>query len=149
MLVWGEFSKCRVFLFIFTVRNSFSFTVYFPQITENKSYSWEGLGLRFLWLPVTIEILDFSFNVLPSLQNSTFSDLNSLLYLDLTRYGRSILTSAHHIHRGETPCPCQRQRLLGHTTAASSWLHRETTTSTFRQLVNFFAKQRLTHLGSI
>ncbi|NWV03181.1 CD180 protein, partial [Ptilonorhynchus violaceus] len=57
------------------------------EITDNKSYSCEGLGLREIpeKLPVTTEILDFSFNVLPSLQNSTFSDLKSLLYLDLTR----------------------------------------------------------------
>ncbi|NXG66742.1 CD180 protein, partial [Hemiprocne comata] len=57
------------------------------QITINKSYSCEGLGLMEIpeKLPVTTEILDFSFNVLPSLQNSTFSKLKSLLYLDLTR----------------------------------------------------------------
>ncbi|NXT52434.1 CD180 protein, partial [Pluvianellus socialis] len=57
------------------------------QITVNKSYSCEGLGLREIpdKLPVTTESLDFSFNVLPSLQNSTFSELKSLLYLDLTR----------------------------------------------------------------
>ncbi|XP_009575175.1 PREDICTED: CD180 antigen [Fulmarus glacialis] len=57
------------------------------EITVNKSYSCEGLGLREIpeELPVTTEILDFSFNVLPSLQNSTFSELKSLLYLDLTR----------------------------------------------------------------
>ncbi|NXD83746.1 CD180 protein, partial [Halcyon senegalensis] len=57
------------------------------QIAVNKSYSCEGLGLREIpeKLPVTTEILDFSFNMLPSLQNSTFSELKSLLYLDLTR----------------------------------------------------------------
>ncbi|NWX13275.1 CD180 protein, partial [Aegotheles bennettii] len=57
------------------------------QITVNKSYSCEGLGLKEIpeKLPLTTEILDFSFNVLPSLQNSTFSELKSLLYLDLTR----------------------------------------------------------------
>ncbi|KAM9214076.1 CD180 antigen [Leptosomus discolor] len=57
------------------------------EITANKSYSCEGLGLREIpeKLPVTTEILDFSFNVLPSLKNSTFSELKSLLYLDLTR----------------------------------------------------------------
>ncbi|NXP06059.1 CD180 protein, partial [Thinocorus orbignyianus] len=57
------------------------------QITVNKSYSCEGLGLKAIpeELPVTTEFLDFSFNVLPSLQNSTFSELKSLLYLDLTR----------------------------------------------------------------
>ncbi|NXD06998.1 CD180 protein, partial [Nothocercus nigrocapillus] len=57
------------------------------QITVNKSYSCEGLGLTEIpeQLPVTTEILDFSFNLLPTLQNSTFSKLNSLLSLDLTR----------------------------------------------------------------
>ncbi|NXX83565.1 CD180 protein, partial [Urocolius indicus] len=57
------------------------------QITVNKSYTCEGLGLREIpeKLPATTEILDFSFNILPSLQNSTFSELKSLLYLDLTR----------------------------------------------------------------
>ncbi|KAM6104787.1 LOW QUALITY PROTEIN: CD180 antigen [Pterocles gutturalis] len=57
------------------------------EITVNKSYSCEGLGLREIpaKLPVTTEILDFSFNVLPSLKSSTFSELKSLLYLDLTR----------------------------------------------------------------
>nr|XP_009476077.1 PREDICTED: CD180 antigen [Pelecanus crispus] len=57
------------------------------EIRVNKSYSCEGLGLKEIpdKLPVTTEILDFSFNVLPSLQNSTFSELKSLLYLDLTR----------------------------------------------------------------
>ncbi|KFQ44375.1 CD180 antigen, partial [Nestor notabilis] len=57
------------------------------QITVNKSYSCEGLGLRQIpeGLPDTTEILDFSFNVLPSLENSTFSELKSLRNLDLTR----------------------------------------------------------------
>ncbi|NWI20608.1 CD180 protein, partial [Crypturellus soui] len=57
------------------------------QITVSKSYSCEGLGLTEIpeHLPVTTEILDFSFNLLPALQNSTFSKLNSLLSLDLTR----------------------------------------------------------------
>uniref|UniRef100_A0A669QC49 CD180 molecule n=1 Tax=Phasianus colchicus TaxID=9054 RepID=A0A669QC49_PHACC len=61
------------------------------EITTNKSYSCEGLGLREIpgSLPVTTEILDFSFNMLPSLQNSTFSGLESLLYLDLTREATS------------------------------------------------------------
>ncbi|KAM4879300.1 LOW QUALITY PROTEIN: CD180 antigen [Sylvia borin] len=56
------------------------------RITENRSYSWEGLGLREVPVtPITTKILHFSFNVLLSLQNSAFSDLNSLLYLDFTR----------------------------------------------------------------
>ncbi|KGL80181.1 CD180 antigen, partial [Tinamus guttatus] len=57
------------------------------QITVNKSYSCEGLGLTEIpeQLPVTTEILDFSFNLLPTLHNSTFSKLSSLLSLDLTR----------------------------------------------------------------
>jgi len=85
--------KCYIFLLIFAVHTSCSFTTYIPQITVNKSYSCEGLGLRKIpeKLPVTTEILDFSFNELHSLQNSTFSELKSLLYLDLTRYGRASL----------------------------------------------------------
>ncbi|NXA32326.1 CD180 protein, partial [Eudromia elegans] len=57
------------------------------QITVNKSYSCEGLGLTEIpeQLPVSTEILDFSFNLLPTLQNSTFASLSSLLSLDLTR----------------------------------------------------------------
>lgn len=95
--------KCRSFLFIFTVHTSCSFTVYFPQITVNKSYSCEGLGLREIpdELPATTEVLDFSFNVIPSLQNSTFSALKSLLYLDLTRYGR--VSSLLHIRLVNPP----------------------------------------------
>lgn len=132
--VWGGFLKSHDFLvFIITVHTSCSFTIYFPQVTVNKSYSCEGLGLREVpeELPVTTEILDFSFNMLPSLQNSTFSELKSLLYLDLTRYGRSILTSAHQ--SSDKTCPYQSQRLLDRTTAASPCLHRECTSSTCRQ----------------
>uniref|UniRef100_A0A8C7A432 CD180 molecule n=2 Tax=Nothoprocta perdicaria TaxID=30464 RepID=A0A8C7A432_NOTPE len=57
------------------------------EITVNKSYSCEGLGLTEIpdQLPTTTEILDFSFNLLPTLENLTFSKLNRLLYLDLTR----------------------------------------------------------------
>ncbi|XP_057261473.1 CD180 antigen [Pezoporus wallicus] len=57
------------------------------EIAANKSYNCEGLELRKIpeGLPVTTEILDFSFNVLPSLDKSTFSELKSLLLLDLTR----------------------------------------------------------------
>uniref|UniRef100_A0A452HLK5 Uncharacterized protein n=1 Tax=Gopherus agassizii TaxID=38772 RepID=A0A452HLK5_9SAUR len=53
----------------------------------NKSYSCEDLGLREIpeRLPTTTEILDFSFNLLSSLHNSTFSKLKNLVYLDLTR----------------------------------------------------------------
>lgn len=99
------FFRCHSFLFVFAVHTSCSFTIYFPQIAVNKSYSCEGLGLREIpeKLPVTTEILDFSFNVLPSLQNSTFSELKSLLYVDLTRYGKSVLTPPHQV--AQAPCP--------------------------------------------
>ncbi|XP_070592461.1 CD180 antigen [Erythrolamprus reginae] len=53
----------------------------------NRSYSCEGLGLTELpgELPFTTEVLDFSFNFLPLLQQSTFSRLKALVHLDLTR----------------------------------------------------------------
>uniref|UniRef100_A0A8C4TXU9 Uncharacterized protein n=1 Tax=Falco tinnunculus TaxID=100819 RepID=A0A8C4TXU9_FALTI len=110
--------KCHSYLFIFVVHTSCSFTTYFPQITVNKRCICEGLGLREIpeKLPVTTDNVDFSFNVVSSLQNSTFSELKSLIYLDLIRY-RSILTSAHHTSK--TLCPCQSQSRLEHTTAAS------------------------------
>ncbi|XP_065261939.1 CD180 antigen [Emys orbicularis] len=57
------------------------------EVIANKSYSCEDLGLREIpeRLPATTEILDFSFNLLSSLHNSTFSKLKNLVYLDLTR----------------------------------------------------------------
>ncbi|XP_067424868.1 CD180 antigen [Emydura macquarii macquarii] len=57
------------------------------EVTANKSYSCEDLGLREIpeRLPATTEILDFSFNLLFSLHSSTFSKLKNLVYLDLTR----------------------------------------------------------------
>ncbi|XP_074850365.1 CD180 antigen [Carettochelys insculpta] len=57
------------------------------EVTANKSYRCEDLGLREIpeRLPATTEILDFSFNSLSSLHNSTFSKLKNLVYLDLTR----------------------------------------------------------------
>ncbi|XP_005152141.3 CD180 antigen [Melopsittacus undulatus] len=83
---------CDLYLLIFTVLTGLSCEA--PSAAEmcvevavNKSYNCEGLGLTKIpeELPVTTEILDFSFNVLPSLENSTFSELKSLLLLDLTR----------------------------------------------------------------
>ncbi|NXH73797.1 CD180 protein, partial [Hydrobates tethys] len=84
---------CDVYFLIFTTlacvscEASSAAETMCAEITVNKIYSCESLGLREVpeKLPVTTEILDFSFNVLPSLQNSTFSELSSLLYLDLTR----------------------------------------------------------------
>uniref|UniRef100_A0A8C5M128 CD180 molecule n=1 Tax=Leptobrachium leishanense TaxID=445787 RepID=A0A8C5M128_9ANUR len=51
------------------------------------SYSCEGLGLLEVpkGIPLTTKILDFSFNSLFSLYDSTFSQLRNLTYLDLTR----------------------------------------------------------------
>ncbi|XP_014820332.1 PREDICTED: CD180 antigen [Calidris pugnax] len=84
---------CDLYFLIFTMlacvscKASIVADVMCTEITVNKSYSCEGLGLREIpeELPVSTEILDFSFNVLPSLRNSTFSELKSLLYVDLTR----------------------------------------------------------------
>ncbi|KAJ7335902.1 hypothetical protein JRQ81_013843 [Phrynocephalus forsythii] len=56
------------------------------QITAN-SYSCEDLGLTNIpeELPFMTQVLDFSFNSLHSLQQSTFSKLKDLVHLDLTR----------------------------------------------------------------
>lgn len=90
------FSKCHVFLFIFTVHN-LSNSLCISQITENKSYTWEGWGMR--EVPMTIchnRSPQFQLTCGPFPPEFNFFDLNSLLYLDITRYGRSILTSARH-----------------------------------------------------
>lgn len=65
-------------------------SIFFLQIAANRSYSCEDLGLRQIpeYLPSTTEVLDFSFNFLNTLQPSTFSKLEDLVSLDLTRYGR-------------------------------------------------------------
>lgn len=112
------FSKCHVFLFMFTVHNSFRFTVYFPQITENKSYSWEGLGMR--EVPMTIchnRSPQFQLQCAPFPPEFNFSDLNSLL--GLKKYVRSIFTSAHHNHEPPVPvrdfCSTPQQHLPAFT----------------------------------
>ncbi|XP_075398772.1 CD180 antigen [Tenrec ecaudatus] len=53
----------------------------------NKTYNCAYLGLREIpdTLPNTTEVLDFSFNFLPAIQNTTFSRLLQLIHLDLTR----------------------------------------------------------------
>ncbi|XP_061464606.1 CD180 antigen [Rhineura floridana] len=57
------------------------------EFIANRSYSCEGLGLTEIpgQLPHITKVLDFSFNFLYSLQQSTFSKLKDLTYLDLTR----------------------------------------------------------------
>uniref|UniRef100_A0A8C4LHW2 CD180 antigen n=1 Tax=Equus asinus asinus TaxID=83772 RepID=A0A8C4LHW2_EQUAS len=54
----------------------------------NKTYNCENLGLREIpdTLPNTTESLEFGFNFLPTIQNTTFSRLINLIFLDLTRY---------------------------------------------------------------
>ncbi|XP_066216908.1 CD180 antigen [Saccopteryx leptura] len=54
---------------------------------DNKTYSCENLGLREIpdTLPNTTEYLEFGFNFLPAIQNTTFSRLMDLIFLDLTR----------------------------------------------------------------
>ncbi|XP_006902433.1 PREDICTED: CD180 antigen [Elephantulus edwardii] len=53
----------------------------------NKTYNCEYLGLSKVpdFLPNTTEVLDFSFNFLPTIQNTTFRRLINLIFLDLTR----------------------------------------------------------------
>ncbi|XP_028640242.1 CD180 antigen [Grammomys surdaster] len=53
----------------------------------NKTYNCENLGLSEIpgTLPNSTECLEFSFNVLPTIQNTTFSRLVNLTFLDLTR----------------------------------------------------------------
>ncbi|XP_015280570.1 PREDICTED: CD180 antigen [Gekko japonicus] len=73
------------------------------EITANRSYSCEDLGLRQIpeYLPSTTEVLDFSFNFLYTLQPSTFSMLEELVSLDLTRcqinwiYGGAFQSNSH------------------------------------------------------
>ncbi|XP_057555454.1 CD180 antigen [Hippopotamus amphibius kiboko] len=61
-----------------------------PVCTEkeaNRRYNCENLGLREIpdTLPNTTEFLEFDFNFLPTIQNTTFSRLINLIFLDLTR----------------------------------------------------------------
>lgn len=53
----------------------------------NKTYNCENLGLSEIpgTLPNSTECLEFSFNFLPTIQNTTFSRLVNLTFLDLTR----------------------------------------------------------------
>lgn len=53
----------------------------------NKTYNCENLSLREIpdTLPNTTEFLEFGFNFLPTIQNTTFSRLIDLVFLDLTR----------------------------------------------------------------
>uniref|UniRef100_A0A8C3VKJ9 CD180 antigen n=1 Tax=Catagonus wagneri TaxID=51154 RepID=A0A8C3VKJ9_9CETA len=53
----------------------------------NRTYNCENLGLREIpdTLPNTTEFLEFGFNFLPTIQNTTFSRLINLTFLDLTR----------------------------------------------------------------
>ncbi|XP_043919676.1 CD180 antigen [Protopterus annectens] len=57
------------------------------QVVAEKSYDCSGLGATRVpeSLPPTTETLDFSFNSITALYNSTFSRLNQLVFLDLTR----------------------------------------------------------------
>ncbi|XP_043835753.1 CD180 antigen [Dromiciops gliroides] len=57
------------------------------EVKSSVTYNCENLGLEEIpeSLPNTTKFLDFSFNFLPDLQNSTFGRLRELVYLDLTR----------------------------------------------------------------
>lgn len=53
----------------------------------NKRYNCENLGLREIpdTLPNATQFLEFGFNFLPAIQNTTFSRLINLIFLDLSR----------------------------------------------------------------
>ncbi|XP_007523567.1 CD180 antigen [Erinaceus europaeus] len=53
----------------------------------SKIYNCENLGLREVpnTLPNATQFLEFGFNFLPTIQNTTFSRLNNLVFLDLSR----------------------------------------------------------------
>ncbi|XP_053445454.1 CD180 antigen [Nycticebus coucang] len=74
----------------------------------NKTYNCENLGLR--EIPDTLsnatEILDFSFNFLPAIQNRTFSRLINLTFLDLTR------CQINWIHEDTFESHCQLSTLV-------------------------------------
>ncbi|XP_034157622.2 toll-like receptor 4 [Pangasianodon hypophthalmus] len=57
------------------------------KIRNNRHYSCEGRNLTYIpsSIPSSVETLDFSFNLLPSLQKHLFPPLNDLQVLDLTR----------------------------------------------------------------
>ncbi|XP_062852146.1 toll-like receptor 4 [Trichomycterus rosablanca] len=57
------------------------------KVKSDQYYSCEGRNLTYVptSIPLFIEMLDFSFNFLPSLQKSTFPRLDYLKRLDLTR----------------------------------------------------------------
>lgn len=77
------------------------------QKEANKIYNCENLGLREIpdTLPNTTEFLEFSFNFLPAIQNTTFCRLTNLIFLDLTRYVSEfpactdvLLREKHNLH---------------------------------------------------
>ncbi|XP_053088205.1 toll-like receptor 4 [Pangasianodon hypophthalmus] len=57
------------------------------KVLNNRHYSCEGRNLTYIpsSIPSSVETLDFSFNLLPSLQKHLFPPLNDLQVLDLTR----------------------------------------------------------------
>ncbi|XP_032191969.1 CD180 antigen isoform X1 [Mustela erminea] len=67
-----------------SVRNLYCFS---HQKEANSTYNCENLGLAGVpdTLPNTTEFLEFGFNFLPTLENTTFSRLVDLIFLDLTR----------------------------------------------------------------
>ncbi|KAI1905305.1 hypothetical protein AGOR_G00014730 [Albula goreensis] len=60
-----------------------------PCVLIDVGYDCSGHSLQSIpdQLPSSVQILDFSFNFLPSIYNSTFARLKSLVHLDLTRCG--------------------------------------------------------------
>lgn len=65
-----------------------NFCCFSCQKEANKTYNCENLGLTEVpdTLPNTTEFLEFGFNFLPVIENTTFTRLIDLMFLDLTRY---------------------------------------------------------------
>uniref|UniRef100_A0A7M4FM65 Uncharacterized protein n=1 Tax=Crocodylus porosus TaxID=8502 RepID=A0A7M4FM65_CROPO len=82
----AEAPSLLLYFFLVCHLCSSEFYSYDCIVTANKNYSCEGLGLTEIpeTLPAVTENLDFSFNLLSSLQNTTFNMLKYLEYLDLT-----------------------------------------------------------------
>ncbi|XP_068952544.1 CD180 antigen [Petaurus breviceps papuanus] len=89
MFVMASYMGCLLLASLFTLQciGAISAAQMCTEVTANLTYNCENLELEEIpeSLPATTKFLEFSFNFLPDLRNSTFSRLRDLVYLDLTR----------------------------------------------------------------
>ncbi|XP_072549112.1 CD180 antigen [Salminus brasiliensis] len=83
----SPWSLCTVILLHFIASTETTAWVKNQCIQTADGYDCSGLALQFVpdEIPESTETLDFSFNYLPELYNSTFHRLKNLISLDLTR----------------------------------------------------------------